>query len=192
MGIKSFTKYGPRRKMRKYSARKDSPEKQSSTNKNTTKKQNKGQFTKERVTKLKKKKKYRPKIKLNRLAPSITEDKDIIKLLEGFVEWAQLPESLIAEEYPLKHNVSPFVFRRLHERNEDFAYLYWLGISHLAIKRQKLALTNDINYKAWDRYLHMYDPDILTLDKEKAQWSKSDQEQEGNITVVIPDIANKG
>ena len=68
----------------------------------------------------------------------LPQEKNAVKaILESFKDWAQLRDSMDADDFALEEGYSPYHFRRLGQGDPDLAVLYWTARAIINSKHKK-------------------------------------------------------
>lgn len=187
MSLSGFYKYGESRGMRKkpkkYVA---GPEGSSYTDRKPPKPKSKAVYAKvpkESETPLERK----TYTQLYNLKRPPVDPKEIKKLADKLILWARKDDSIIIEEFAIEEGISPVHFRRLGEKDDYFNEAYILAKHAVGARRERLTFSENLVRMTYP----LYNDAFAEYQKEKASWSKKEEDTAKNITVVVEPFKDK-
>lgn len=125
--------------------------------------------------------------------PVIYDPKDVAAAL---IKWVKKEDSISLAAFCSEHKYLPDLIWRLEKSNNDFSEAYMIAKMTLAARRENMVNCDMLNYGAFNRYQHMYDPFLARMeendkDKDAARRKGIVEAEQANL-VTLAKMAAQG
>lgn len=118
------------------------------------------------------------------LAQIPTSEYDYRILADELIQWAELDNSLIFDEFALLKKITPMHFHELPEKSEYFAQAYNYAMRMVGTRRERLAQEGFLNHHMVMATMPLYDP----IYRKWILMQKSKEENKGATKLIVVEI----
>jgi hypothetical protein len=121
---------------------------------------------------------------------------DAEKIAKELLDWAKDEDSLNFVGFCADKGYLPELIWRLEKESTDFSHAYTIAKMKLAERRERFLNNDQLNYGAYQRYQHEYDPFLsrseeALKDKDAARRKGVAESEQANL-VLLARLASKG
>lgn len=132
---------------------------------------------------------YQPRVRKPRkandfIARTILEE-DLDELANELIKWAQKPTSLVLSEFFTDQCIAPSTIAGYVPNHERLRIAMEIARYSISARREKGALTGDLNPGIVMRMMHVYNPEYAAAERERLALRHESEERAAQAPVIV-------